>query len=125
MPMEMAAIAFDGTYAAEGELSNLRVSRVDPWLSEVAVLEHHHSGRYSMKATSPDYGDRDHVGAFDPLVDEVKDALPDGTSALILVADNPTAEEFVSAVRARNRQVIRHELTDEQVEQLKQAAIRK
>ena len=61
MPMEMAAIAFDGTYAAEGELSNLRVSRVDPWLSEVAVLEHHHSGRYSMKATSPDYGDRDHV----------------------------------------------------------------
>lgn len=171
MPVEMAAIAFDGTYAAEGELSNLRVSRVDPWLSEVAVLEHHHSGRYSMKATSPDYGDRDHVGAgiaigggtglllgliggplgllfwgavgatlggaagaakssaeggaFDPLVDEVKDALPDGTSALILVADNPTAEEFVSAVRARNRQVIRHELTDEQVEQLKQAAIRK
>ena len=128
MPVEMAAIAFDGTYAAEGELSNLRVSRVDPWLSEVAVLEHHHSGRYSMKATSPDYGDRDHVGAgiaigggtglllgliggplgllfwgavgatlggaagaakssaeggaFDPLVNEVKDALPDDTSAL-------------------------------------------
>lgn len=167
MSVEMAAVAFDGTHTAEMELSALRTSRDDPWLNEVAVLEHHSGGRFSMKATSPDYGDEDHVGAgiaigggtglllgmiagplgllfwgtmgaltggavgaseqpgaFDPLVEQVKDALPRNSSALILVAENATAEELVSAVEARGRQVVRQEMTDEQVEQLKQAAVR-
>lgn len=165
MPVEMVAVAFDGTHTAEKELSALRTSQADPWLDEVAVLEHHKGGRYSMKATSPDYGDEDHVGAgiaigggtglllgliagplglvfwgtmgamtggaagaheagaFDPIVDEVKEALPRGTSALILVAENPTAEKLVSAIGPRGRQTIRQDMTDEQVEQLKQAAV--
>lgn len=169
MPVEMTAVAFDGTHTAERELSALHSTRSDPWLTEVAVLEHHRTGRYSMKATSPDYGDEDHVGAgiaigggtgmllgliggplgllfmgamgamiggaagaagskgagaFDPLVDEVKDAIPDDTSALILVAENPTAEQLVAAVGPHGRQVIRQQLTSEQVDQLKQAAVR-
>jgi uncharacterized membrane protein len=136
------------------------------WLTDVAVLEHHVGGRFSMKATSPDYGDEDHVGAgialgggtglllgmiagplglifwgtmgamtggllgaseqagaFDPLVEQVKDALPHGSSALILVAEKATTEELVSAVGARGRQVVRQALTDEQVDELKQAAL--
>lgn len=170
MTVEMTAVAFDGTYTAERELSNLHVSRMDPWVSEVATLEHHNSGRYSMKATNPVYGDEDHVGAglaigggtglllgliggplgmlflgalgaaaggaigaatpgdgagaLEPLVDEVKDALPPGSSALILVAESPTAEQLVSAVGPTSRQVIREQLTQEQVDQLKQAAVR-
>jgi uncharacterized membrane protein len=167
MSVEMAAVAFDGTHTAEKELSALRTSRDDPWLTEVAVLEHHAGGRFSMKATSPDYGDEDHVGAgmaigagtglllgmiagplgilflgtmgavaggavgaseqmgaFDPLVEQVKDALPHNSSALILVAENATAEELVSSVGSRGRQVLRQDLTDEQIEQLKQAAVR-
>lgn len=166
MSVEMAAVAFDGAHTAEKELSALRTSRDDPWLTEVAVLEHHLGGRFSMKATSPDYGDEDHVGAglalggatglllgtiagplgiifwgtmgavaggalgaseqtgaFDPLVEQVKEALPHNTSALILVAENATAEELISAVGARGRQVLRQDLTDEQVEQLTQAAV--
>ena len=63
MSVEMAAVAFDGTHTAEQELSALRASRDDAWLTDVAVLEHHAGGRYSMKATSPDYGDEDHIGA--------------------------------------------------------------
>ena len=53
MPVEMVAVAFDGTHTAEKELSDLRTARTDPWLEEVAVLEHHKGGRFSMKATSP------------------------------------------------------------------------
>src|SRR6185436_4967321 len=130
MAIEMAVLTLDGTHAAEQELSVLRASRDDAWLGELAVLEHHAGGRYSMKTTSPDCGDRDHVaataaiggltglclgaiarplglifwspmaalpgaalrddgrpGAFGSLVDRVKDALPRGSSALILVAE--------------------------------------
>jgi hypothetical protein len=29
----------------------------------VAVLEHHRGGQFSMKATTPDYGEEGHVGA--------------------------------------------------------------
>ena len=165
MSMEMAVLAFEGTHSAERELSVLRASRDDAWLSEVAVLEHHVGGRYSMKATSPDYGEKDHVaagaaiggltglclgaiagplglifwssmgaltggalgdsgraGAFDPLVDQVKGALPQGSSALILVAKGSTAEELISAVGPGAR-VSRQQLTDEQVEHLSEAAV--
>jgi uncharacterized membrane protein len=166
MSVEMAVVAFDGTHTAEKELSALRSAREDAWLDEVAVLEHHAGGRYSMKATSPDYGDEDHVGAgialggltglllgaiagplgilfwgtigaitggaigasertgaFDPLVEHVKDALPSNASALILVAEPATAEELISAVAERGGRVSRQELTDEQVEELTQAAV--
>ena len=63
MSMEMAVVSFDGTHTAEQKLSSLRASRDDAWLVEVAVLEHHHGGRFSMKATSPDYGEEGHVGS--------------------------------------------------------------
>ena len=48
---------------AEQALSGLRASRDDAWLTEIAVLEHHRGGRYSMKATTPEYGEKGHVGA--------------------------------------------------------------
>jgi uncharacterized membrane protein len=167
MSVEMAAVVFDGSSTAEKELSSLRLSRLDPWLTEVAVLERHETGRFSMKATSPDYGDEGHVGAgiaigggtgvligliggplgllfwgamgaiaggvigdtgsagpFDPLVEQVKDALSPGCSALILVAEHATAQELVTAAGADARQVIRRDLTDEQVKLLTQAAVR-
>ena len=63
MPIEMAVVTFEGTHTAERELSGLRASRDDAWLTEVAVLEHHRGGRFSMKATTPDYGEKGHVGA--------------------------------------------------------------
>jgi uncharacterized membrane protein len=69
-------------------------------------------------------GASERAGAFDPIVEQVKDALPHGSSALILVAEEATAEQLVSAVGARGRQVVRQALTDEQVEELKQAAVR-
>ena len=168
MSLEMAAVAFDGAHTAEKELSDLRMSREDPWLEEVAELERHVGGRFSMKATSPAYDDESHVGAgmaigggtglllgliggplglvfwgamgaatggalgasskdesvFDPLVEQVKDALPRNSSALILVAENATAEKLVSAVGTHGRQVLRQPLTNEQAKQLTDAAVR-
>lgn len=59
-----------------------------------------------------------------PLVEPVKGALPHNSSALILVAEPKTTEELVSVVGARSRQVLRQALMDEQVVQLKQAAVR-
>ena len=64
------------------------------------------------------------AGAFDPLVEEIKDAMPHGSSALILVAEKATADQLVSAVGGHGRQVIEQDMTHEQVEQLKQAAVR-
>ena len=165
MSMEMAVITFDGTHTAEHALSALRSSRDDAWLTEVAVLEHHRGGRFSMKATTPDYGEKGHVGAgatvggltglalgaipgplgllfwgtmgtvtgaaagdtgsagtFDPLVEQVKDALPRNSSALILAAEPSAAEEFIAAAGA-DRQVSRQQMTDAQVEQLSQVAV--
>lgn len=164
MSVEMVAVAFDGTHRAEKELSELRTARSESWLEDVAVLEHHKGGRFSMKATGPDYGKDNHVGAgialggatglllgmiagplglifwgtmgamtggaagvhdsgaFDGIVDQVKDALPHGTSALILMAEEPTAEQLASVVGSHGRQTIRQEITDEQVNELRQAA---
>ena len=34
MSVEMAAVAFDGAHTAEKELSALRTSRDDPWLTQ-------------------------------------------------------------------------------------------
>ena len=154
MPLELAAVAFDGAFTADRELNNLRVSRLDPWVSEVAVLEHHHGGRYFTRATSPDYGAKGYArppgplligavigvlvdwaagaigspqttGAFGVLADLVRGVLPADTSALMLVAESPAGEEFVSAVAPCGGQVGRLELSDEQVEQLRLAATRR
>jgi hypothetical protein len=153
MPLELVAVAFDGAFTADRELNNLRVSRLDPWVGEVAVLEHHDGGRYFTRATSPDYGGTGYArrpgpllmgavidviidwaagaigspqttGAFGALADLVRCVLPADTSALMLVAESPAAEEFVSAVAPRGGQVGRLELSDEQVEQLRLAATR-
>lgn len=153
MPLELAAVAFDGAFTAERELNNLRVSRLDRWVGEIAVLEHHDGGMYFTRATSPDYGGKGYTagpgpllmgaligaifagaggigsaqtaGAFGVLADLVRALLPADTSALMLVADSATAEEFVSAVAPRGGQVGRRELSDEQVEQLRLVATRR
>src|SRR5258708_36493088 len=62
MPLELAAVAFDGAFTAERELNNLRVSRLDPWVGEVAVLEHYHGSVHATRATSPDYGGTGYAG---------------------------------------------------------------
>lgn len=59
--LEMVAITFDGAHAAERTLSELRETRVDPWLSEVSILEHDTDGRYSVKAKNPAI-DEHHTG---------------------------------------------------------------
>ena len=67
-------------------------------------------------------GDTGLPGAFDPLVNQVTDALPHNSSALILVADPSTAEELISAV-GQGARVSRQELTGERVEHLSDAAV--
>jgi uncharacterized membrane protein len=153
MPLELAAVAFDGAFTADKELNNLRVSRLDPWVGEVAVLEHHHGGRYFTRATSPGYGGGGYgrppgpllmgtligvivdwaagaigspqtTGAFGVLADLVRGVLPADTSALMLVAESPAAEKFVSAVAPRGGLVIRQELSDQQVQHLRLGAAR-
>src|SRR5258706_15677254 len=62
MPLELGAVALDGAFTAERELNNLRVSRLDPWVGEVAVLEHYHGSVHATRATSPDYGGTGYAG---------------------------------------------------------------
>lgn len=60
--LEVVAISFDGAHAAERQLSDLRMSRDDPWLSEVSVIEHDVDGRYSVKAKNPKI-EEEHAGS--------------------------------------------------------------
>src|SRR5258706_14033019 len=62
MRLALAAVAVDGAFTAERELNNLRVSRLDPWVGEVAVLEHYHGSVHATRATSPDYGGTGYAG---------------------------------------------------------------
>jgi uncharacterized membrane protein len=73
-------------------------------------------------ATGGAVGDTGTAGAFDALVERVEAALPRNSSALILVAETPTAEGLISTAGAGG-QVSRQELTDEQMEQLRAAAV--
>jgi uncharacterized membrane protein len=59
--LEMIAVTFDGAHAAERQLSDLRDTRKDEWLSEVSLLEHDADGRYSVKAKNPSI-DKSHAG---------------------------------------------------------------
>src|SRR4051812_36535501 len=59
--LEMIAITFDGAHAAERQLSDLRSTQQDEWLSEVSVIEHSHDGRYSVKAKNPSV-EKSHAG---------------------------------------------------------------
>jgi len=136
MPLELAAAAFDGAFTAEIELNNLRVSRLDPWVGEVAVLHHYDVGSktrllldflgaiFSLPFGVPRSGLPTNTSVeFDDFAEAV---LPADASALILVADSPTADDFVSAVAPRAGRVIRQELTtDQQIEWLRFAATRR
>jgi uncharacterized membrane protein len=160
--VELAAVAFDGAFTAERELNNLRVSRLEPWVGEIAVLEHHHGGMHSARAASPDYGGKgiptsppglgggfnpllhllgalgdafsaaggadrfwQTTGIFGPLADLLKAALPADTSALMLIAAGPAVDAFVSAVAPEGGQVVRQQLSDDQIDMLRLAATRK
>ena len=63
------------------------------------MLEHHVGGRYSMKATSPDYGEKDHVAAgatVGGLTALCLGAIA-GPLRLIFMAEPSTTEELISA----------------------------
>jgi uncharacterized membrane protein len=163
MTFELAAVVFDGDATAAQRLESLRDAG-EPWVAEVAVVERHRSGRYTVRATSPDYGEADRtrsgiaiggatgaflailggpagvvalgalgavagaafgepdrMGQFDPLVRRVEEALPRHASALLLVAERPVAERFAAAASEGSSDVLREELTQEQLEQLSRA----
>ena len=66
-------------------------------------------------------GDTGSAGAFDPLVSRSRTHCR-ATARRHPVAEPSTAEEFIAAAGA-DRQVSRQQLTDEQVEELSQAAV--
>src|SRR5258706_2428567 len=122
MPLELAAVAFDGAFTAEREQNNLLVSRLDPWVGEVAVLEHYHGSVHATRATSPDYGGTGYAGlpagglivgllacpvlhpqsagAVGVLAHLLKGTLPARTSAPMLNAQRPAPAEVVFSVGA-------------------------
>ena len=51
--LEVVAVSFPGAHSAERELSGLRSTRSDAWLSEASVIERDPDGRYSVKAKNP------------------------------------------------------------------------
>src|SRR5258706_6960393 len=117
MRLALAAVAVDGAFTAERELNNLRVSRLDPWVGEVAVLEHYHGSVHATRATSPDYGGTGYAGlpagglivgllagpvlqpqsagAVGGLPDLPTATLPAQNSAPLLIAQSPAPVEVV------------------------------
>lgn len=52
--LEIAAITFDGEKSADRKMSELKGKRDDPWIGEVAVLEHDSDGEYALKGVDSD-----------------------------------------------------------------------
>ncbi len=60
--------------------------------------------------------------AFEPMVEALKDTIPPGASALILVGETPTLNGFVKTLNVPESQTIRRPLTSEQAAELSEAA---
>lgn len=64
------------------------------------------------------------TGPLDPVVAKVREALPEYASALLLVGEQATADAFIAAAEAQPGfwLTLREPLTEEQLEQLREAA---
>jgi uncharacterized membrane protein len=115
MAAELVAVVFGGANTAARQLAGLRTSRDAPWLAKVAVVEHLGSGQFAVGAGTA--VSLRNVGASDPLLQYISNALPPNSSALVLPAGTATAEQLVSAVAAKGK-VVRHKLEDDQIKSL-------
>jgi uncharacterized membrane protein len=80
MTLDLAAIVFDGWHGAEVAYAEARERAGDqPWVNEVAIVQHHHTHRVTVRGTFAgryvDVGDRGDVVGPDPVLGAVTGAL--------------------------------------------------
>ncbi|HVP01474.1 MAG TPA: DUF1269 domain-containing protein [Solirubrobacteraceae bacterium] len=171
MSLDLALVCFHGQSAAAAAFGTMRdrAGADAAWTHEVALLEHHHNGRISLRGTFAghyvDVDEADHlsqhgaatgaltggvigllflggpigmapgivVGAaigaeggkpdeveFEPqaLVEELRAAVPKGSSAIVLLAEPSHVDAMLETVDSDRAEVVRHTLAGEQLDAL-------
>jgi uncharacterized membrane protein len=162
MPADLIVLKFDNDHAAEQALSAVRALEElrYAWVEDVAVVERHPSGRYSLHTPHGSAAGGALFGGllglllfwwFPPawffggwlaglgigaligeamkksgidrrLVDEIKQELTPGTSALLLIGASGDADQMARAFEPYHpTKVIRRTLSDESIEHLREA----
>ena len=166
---EIGVVTFDETDVAVRVLDGLRARGAGHLVNEVAALEHHRSGRFSIHsyAAGPTVGEHMAVGAAvgglvgmmlgpfgvvfgavggtavgasfggrhpheigldDGFIATLKESLPPGTSAVLVMGEPETVDQLVNEISSSDvvtRSEFRHPLTDAQSRTIREALERR
>jgi len=111
--LDIAVLTFDGVIGAERAFAIAREDApADPWLTEVAFVEHHHRDRIVVRGTfAGRYLDVEEIGGR--LLEEIRADVPEGSSALVLFARTEDVDAMVRAFDGSGAQVARHQVSAE------------
>jgi hypothetical protein len=126
--VDFALMVFDHTGGAERSYGDAAgQASGEPWAREVAFVEHHRRDRIVVRGTfAGHYVDADDEGEFigrevTALFDELRNEVPEGSSAVILMAGPEDVDAMVSALQRDGGRLVRHHLTPEGAEELRSA----
>jgi hypothetical protein len=109
--LDIAVVTFDGVVGAERAYAGAREGAgSDPWLSEIAFVEHHHRDRIVVRGTfAGRYLDVEEVDGR--LLQEILADVPEGSSALVVFARTEDVEAMLSAFEGSGGRVTRHQVS--------------
>jgi len=109
--LDIAVVTFDGVVGAERAFAAVREDAgADPWLNEIAFVEHHHRDRIVVRGTfAGRYLDVEEVGGR--LLEEILADVPEGSSALVVFARTEDVEAMLRAFEGSGGRVTRHQVS--------------
>ena len=109
--LDIAVVTFDGVVGAERAYASVRDNAgSEPWLSEIAFVEHHHRDRIVVRGTfAGRYLDVEEVDGR--LLEEILADVPEGSSALVVFARTEDVEAMLRAFEGSGGRVTRHQVS--------------
>jgi hypothetical protein len=109
--LDIAVLTFDGVVGAERAFAIAREDApTDPWLQEVAFVEHHHRDRIVVRGTfAGRYLDVEEIGGR--LLEEIRADVPEGNSALLVFAGTKDVDAMVRAFDGSGARISRHRVS--------------
>jgi hypothetical protein len=109
--LDIAVVTFDGVVGAERAFAGIReAAGADPWLNEIAFVEHHRRDRIVVRGTfAGRYLDVEEVGGR--LLEEILADVPEGSSALVVFARTEDVEAMLQAFEGSGGRVTRHQVS--------------
>jgi hypothetical protein len=109
--LDIAVLTFEGVVSAERVFARVReYAGGDPWLLEIAFVEHHHRDRIVVRGTfAGRYLDIEDVGGR--LLEEILADVPEGSSALIVFARTDDVDTMLESFRDAGGRLTRHRVS--------------